>query len=424
MGEIFKNIYDSYPNEKVVGVYRMTTPCLLIRDLDIIRHIMIKDFDCFSDRGVSFSEGGLGANLFHAESDLWRVLRNRFTPLFTSGKLKNMLYLMDERGDKFVDYVGSICKERQEHEIYSLVQKYTMATISACAFGLDVDTLADKMETFSRIDKLIFTPSYTIELDMMYPGILKKLNTSIFPAEIKLFFEQLVKTVVDARNGKPTNRKDFMDLLLELREKGEIQGTQRNDEEKKRTVELTNDILAAQAFVFYAAGYETSATTMSFMLYELAKNPDVQEKVIAEIDEVLNNHNGKVTYETLSDLKYMEKVFDETLRIYPLVEPLQRNAQVDYKVPNMDLIIKKGQTVLITPLGIQRDEKYYSDPEIFNPERFSTENTKDRHPCAYMPFGVGPRNCIGKCFVSVYPAYPLIVIYRWYVHLNIINIKY
>ncbi|CAH2049414.1 unnamed protein product, partial [Iphiclides podalirius] len=374
----------------------MTTPCLLLRDLDIIRHVMIKDFNCFSDRGISFSEDGLGANLFHAESEMWRLLRNRFTPIFTSGKLKNMLYLMNERGDNFIKYVSNIVIDEQEQEVHSLVQKYTIATISACAFGLDIDTLSDKMEALDRMDKIIFTSSLANELDMMYPGILKKLNKSLFPTVIKNFFEDLVKRVVKDRNGVPSNRKDFMDLLLELRQEGEIQGAKRFDTEKQRTFELTDSIIAAQAFIFYAAGYETSATTMSFMLFELAKSPDVQEKMIAEVDEVLKTHNGEVTYEMLKDLKYMQKVFYETLRKYPLVEPLQRKAQFDYKIPGVDLVLKKNQKVLISTLGIQNDPKYFPNPEKFDPERFSPEKMNDQHPCAYMPFGVGPRNCIGK----------------------------
>ncbi|XP_013140304.1 PREDICTED: cytochrome P450 6B2-like, partial [Papilio polytes] len=138
---VLQDIYNAYPNEKAVGVFRMTTPCLLLRDLDLIKQIMIKDFDQFVDRGLSFTAGlnnaswigrslqsrnkttcwlitnrclnntgycilrpavskeGLGFNLFHADTDTWKVLRNRFTPLFTSGKLKNMFYLMTEQGD-------------------------------------------------------------------------------------------------------------------------------------------------------------------------------------------------------------------------------------------------------------------------------------------------------------------------------------
>ncbi|CAK1594916.1 unnamed protein product [Parnassius mnemosyne] len=402
IGVVFHEIYDAYPNEKVVGVFRMTTPCLLLRDLDVIKHVLIKDFDYFSDRGVSFSEKGLGNNLFHSDSDKWRVLRNRFTPIFTSGKLKNMVYLLSQRATKFIEFVDDICQKQKEHEVHSLIQKYTMATISACAFGLDVDTISDTHNSvFTKIDKIMFTPTYIDELDMMYPGVLRKLNIEPFPEEVQDFFEQLVKTVIDQRNGKPTNRKDFMDLILELREERKIQGPKRTEEENEMALELTDDIIAAQAFLFYAAGYETTACTMAFMLYALAKNPDVQNKVIAEVDRVLAKYDDKLSFEALNDLKYMEKVFYETLRFYPLVEPLQRNAKRDYKIPGMNVTVRKGQMVLISPLGIQHDEKYFPNPEKFDPERFSSENSSGRHICAYLSFGTGPRSCMGMRFAKL-----------------------
>ncbi|CAG4996090.1 unnamed protein product [Parnassius apollo] len=402
MGVVFKEIYDAYPNEKVVGIFRMTTPCLLLRDLDVIKHVLIKDFDYFSDRGLSFGEKSLGNNLFHADSDMWRVLRNRFTPIFTSGKLKNMVYLLSQHGDKFIDLVNDICKKQEEHEVHSLVQKYTMATISSCAFGLEVDTISDtKSSIFTIIDNILFTPKFIDEFDMMYPGILRKLNINPFPKVVQDFFQQLVKTVIEQRNGKPTDRKDFMDLILEMREERNIQGPKRTEEENEMILEITDDIIAAQALAFYAAGYETSASTMAFMLYALAKNPDIQNKVIAEVDGVLEKYDGKLSFETLNDLKYMGKVFSETLRFYPIVEPLQRKAQSDYKIPEMDVTVKKGQMVFISSLGIQHDEKYYPNPENFDPERFSSESSSGRHTCAFLPFGIGPRNCIGMRFAKL-----------------------
>ncbi|XP_013140391.1 PREDICTED: cytochrome P450 6B1-like isoform X1 [Papilio polytes] len=396
---VFKSIYDEYTNEKVVGVYRMTSPCLLLRDLDVIKNVMIKDFDQFVDRGVSFSKDGLGLNLFHADGDTWRVLRNRFTPVFTSGKLKNMLYLMTERGEQFVDYVENLRAKQSEQPIHVLVQKFTMATISACAFGLDLDE--DMYKTLNRIDKMIFTPSYARELDMMYPGILEKLNSSIFPNFVNDFFSNLSQTVIKQRGGIPTNRKDFMDLILELRQQKTIEGTKKLDNEKLRIVELTDSVIAAQAFVFYAAGYETSASTMTYLFYELAKHPEIQDKVIAEIDEVVNRYDGEISYDCLNEMTYLQQVFDETLRKYPIIDPLQRNAQMDYKIPDTNVTIKKGQTILVNPLGIHRDPQYYPNPEKFDPDRFSPENEKDRHSCAYMPFGTGPRNCIGMRFAKV-----------------------
>lgn len=396
MGVVFKEIYDNFPHEKVVGIYRMTTPCLVLRDLDIIKHVMIKDFDLFVDRGIEFSKEGLGANLFHSDGDTWRVLRNRFTPVFTSGKLKNMLYLMTERGESFMDYVDKVCDQQIDHEVHPLVQKYTMSTISACAFGIDIDVHNDKMEALKKVDELVLNANFAQELDMMYPGILKKLNSSIFPSFVKKFFYDLVRQIFAERKGVPGNRKDFMDLILELKQQGEVYGNKRNEGDKQLSLELTDDVIAAQAFVFYVAGYETSATTMSFLLYELAKNPDIQEKLHRETIEVLERHNGQMTYDTLQDMSYLENVFDETLRLYPLVEPLQRVAMLDYKVPGTDVVIKKGRTVLVSPYGIHHDAKYYPDPEQFDPERFTAENSRGRHSCAYMPFGVGPRNCIGK----------------------------
>ncbi|KAJ0175188.1 hypothetical protein K1T71_009329 [Dendrolimus kikuchii] len=398
IGLVFEEIYTQFPSEKVVGVYRMTTPCLLIRDLDIIKHVMIKDFDLFSDRGVEFSKDGLGANLFHADGELWRALRNKFTPIFTTSKLKNMLYLMTDRGDKFVHYIQSL--KNSEQEIHGLVQKYTMATITACAFGLDLNNMEDKLAILKKIDQMVLTPNIAFEIDMMFPGILKKFNSSLFPRFVTDFFFNMVKQIVTERNNAPSNRKDFMDLLLELRSKGQVQSFKKNDEAKNQLVEITDGIIAAQAFVFYIAGYETSATTMSFLLYELALNPDIQEKLLTEIDDVIAKHNGQITYECLTDMVYLDKVFKETLRMYSIVDPLQRNALADYKVPGTDVVVKKGQTVLISPRGIHKDPNLYPEPEKFDPERFSVENCANRHPCAYMPFGVGPRNCIGMRFAQ------------------------
>lgn len=390
---VLRNIYNAYPNEKVVGIFRMTSPSLMLRDLDVIKHVLIKDFDMFSDRGVSFSDEGLGVNMFHADGDRWRVLRHRFTPLFTSGKLKNMLYLMTDRGDKVINYIDQICHEQLEQPIHLLLQKFTIGSITACAFGVDLND--DMMQTLEKIDKILFNTNYGVELDMMYPGILKKINRSLLPEVIRKFFYDLTKTVLNQRGGMPTNKKDFIDLILELRQNKIIESFKRNDDEDVKTLEMTNSVIAAQTFIFYAAGYETSASTMTHLFYELALNPQIQEILIAEIDEVLKRHNGEVSYECLSDMRYLNQAFDETLRKYPIADILLRKATVDYKLPDTDVTIEKGKMVVLSSWGIHHDPKYYPDPEKFDPERFSPENEKNRHPCAYLPFGAGPRNCIG-----------------------------
>ncbi|XP_041980887.1 cytochrome P450 6B1-like [Aricia agestis] len=420
----YKGVYDAFPQEKIVGFFRMTTPCLMIRDLEVIKHILLKDFDSFEDRGIEFSDEGLGTNLFHANAETWRVLRNKFTPLFTTTKLKNMMHLMTERCDLFMKHLRDT--SQTEHEIHLLCQRYTMSTIAACAFGIDIDMVNDSfIDNINKIDKLIFTKNFFYEVDMMYPGILKKLNLSLFPAEITNFFQDLVKKVMNERTNSISNRRDFIDLILDLKNTETLSSKSRNGEKELR-LDLTDDIIAAQAFVFYAAGYETSATTLAYLFYELAKNQDIQQKLVKEIDDVINEQNGELKYEAISSMQYLKQVFDETLRKYPLVE-LQRRAKVNYRVPDTNIIIEKGQTIIISSLGIHYDEKYYPNPEKFDPERFSPENSANRHPCAYIPFGVGPRNCIGMRFAKLQSyicAVKLLKQYRVEISRNTKNVTY
>ncbi|XP_045539510.1 cytochrome P450 6B1 [Papilio machaon] len=395
---VYKSIYDEFPNEKVVGIYRMTTPSVLLRDLDIIKHVLIKDFESFADRGVEFSLDGLGANIFHADGDRWRSLRNRFTPLFTSGKLKTMLPLMSQVGDKFIKCIDEVSQTQPEQSIHTLVQKFTMTNIAACVFGLNLDE--EMLKTLEDLDKHIFTVNYSTELDMMYPGILKKLNGSLFPRVVTKFFDNLTKNVLEMRKGTPSHQKDMIDLIQELREKKTLELSRKHENEDVKSLELTDGVISAQMFIFYMAGYETSATTMTYLFYELAQNPDIQDKLIAEIDDVLSRHDGNITYECLSEMKYLSKVFDETLRKYPVADFTQRNAKTDYVFPGTDITIKKGQTIIVSTWGIQNDPKYFPNPEKFDPERFDPENVKDRHPCAYLPFSAGPRNCLGMRFAK------------------------
>ncbi|KAM3961856.1 cytochrome P450 6B5-like [Aphomia sociella] len=398
--ESAQQLYDAYPNEKIIGFYRTWTPYLIVRDLDVIKSIMISDFDNFANRGFNFSSKGLGMNLFSTDGDTWLVLRTRLSPIFTSGKLKNMFGLIDERGDEFLRHLKPLIEENSDRDIYTLVQKFTLGSISTCAFGMELD-MNESDTMLAKIDSLIFKSNYTIELDSMFPGILKTLDLSFFPSIINEFFYGLVKTVTKKRNGMPSNRGDFMDLLLELRNAGQIQGSKKHENDKDRILEINDDVMAAQAFVFYAAGYETSATTLSFLLHHLALDQDIQNRVVEEINEVLSKNNGKLTYECLKEMTYMGQVFDETLRMYPVVDPLTRKALYDYKIPGTNVTLNAGTNVMVSARGIHYDEKYYPNPHKFDPERFSAENTKIRHPCAFLPFGIGPRNCIGLRFAQV-----------------------
>ncbi|XP_063533703.1 cytochrome P450 6B4-like [Cydia strobilella] len=160
-------------------------------------------------------------------------------------------------------------------------------------------------------------------------------------------------------------------------------------------------MIAAQVYTFYALGYEAITSTLGFLLYQLALNPVIQDKVVAEIIEMLKKHNEEITVQGILDLSYTGKVLDETLRMYPVVPNLRRKSTKIYKIPNTNLKIENGQFIRISVLGIHYDEKIYPRPEVFDPERFSLENVKARHECSYLPFGLGPGHCIAKHYAQV-----------------------
>lgn len=156
---------------------------------------------------------------------------------------------------------------------------------------------------------------------------------------------------------------------------------------------------------------------MIFALYELSLNPDIQEKLREDIQEVLKKHDGKLTYEAMLDMKYLQMVIDgkhyhensqvsfssflmfsETLRKYPPVDSLIRLVANDYKIPETNLVLEKDTMVFIPVYAIHHNPEIYPEPEHFDPERFSEENKRDRHSMAFLPFGEGPRNCIGMRF--------------------------
>jgi cytochrome P450 family 6 len=140
-------------------------------------------------------------------------------------------------------------------------------------------------------------------------------------------------------------------------------------------------------------GFETTSTTITYALYEMAQNIEIQSKLREEIEGAWE---GGLTYDTLMELKYLGKVVNETLRKYPIIPLTMRKSNSDYKVPGTMRVIPKGVTVMVPILAIHRDPKYYPDPNKFDPERFDDGNCASRPAYTFLPFSEGPRICIGQ----------------------------
>ncbi|RZB39007.1 p450 domain containing protein [Asbolus verrucosus] len=294
--------------------------------------------------------------------------------------------------------VGKIeddCKKKEPIDIKETLGCFTTDIIGSCAFGLDCKTFKEENSPFRMFRKKLFAASTPRMLRTLvatnFPKLAKRLHIATIPKDITKFFIKVVKDTVNYREKNNYTRKDFIQLLIDLKNNtiAEEEGYQHDGKT------LTIEEVAAQSFVFFVAGFETSSTTMTFALYELARRQDLQQKVRDEIETVLAKHQGKITYEAIQDMKYMDQVINETLRKYPPVPFLTRKCVKDYKVPGDDVVIEKDTAVIIPILPIHYDKEYFPDPEKFDPERFTEENKNSRHSYAHIPFGEGPRMCIG-----------------------------
>nr|ASO98003.1 cytochrome p450 CYP6B50 [Spodoptera exigua] len=401
IGVLYHDIYKQYPDEKVVGLFRMMPPTLLIRDLDIVKQVLIKDFESFPDRGVYYSKQKLGTNLFHADVEVMKALRKHLTAVFTSNKFKTNFDMLVNRAEQFSEYMGRINQANGEVNMLPVMRKYGADSIMMAAFGLDLKPYDDTNPICDVLDEGIQKPSYFTELELLFPGSLTKFDLSIFPDKITQYFKGIIEAGATLRVTEKSEKNRAIDVMMVLKRQGAVNASKKGDGENEAVVEITDELLAAQAFIFFFAGYGNNSLLTSYALYYLAKNPEKQDILIQEIDEVLLKHDGKFSYEALKEMKYVGMVFEETLRLHPLTNAVVRNAARDVQLEGTDIIIPKNTILAISPYSFQHDEKYFPEPEKFKPERFSAENVRELHPCAMLSFGLGPRSCLGSKFAQL-----------------------
>ncbi|XP_063995669.1 uncharacterized protein LOC135173024 [Diachasmimorpha longicaudata] len=391
--QVFEQIYKDYKQYPYAGGFRGLKPMLVVNDLDLIKHILIKEFSTFAGRGLHIDEKNepLSANLFTLDGPRWKDLRKKLTPVFTTGKIKHMFDLILECSDQFEKHLEKQIGNGKVIECKEPIARFTTDVIGSCAFGLDVKALESNDSEFRRIGKKIFEPNFKAMLKRLVkeiaPLIAKIFALRATDIQVQKFFISVIKDTISLRKRENIVRHDFVDALISMKESNDV-----------NEWKFTDENLAAQALVFFAAGFETSSTTISFALLELSHAPQFQEILRKEILETLKKCDGKLTYTIVNEMTYLDKVVQETLRKDPPATLLTRHAFESYKVPGTDFTIDKGMAVFIPVYAIHHDPEYYPDPEVFNPERFSEEAKHLRHPMAHIPFGDGPKNCIGDRF--------------------------
>ncbi|XP_015522048.2 uncharacterized protein LOC107225926 [Neodiprion lecontei] len=402
IGELFRDIYLEFRKSRVVGVYMFHKPALVVNDPDVIRFILTKQFANFHDRGVYCNEkvDPLSGHLFSIPGAKWKFLRTKFSPTFTSSKMKQMFFTVQECSEKMVEFVSPLAKNRELIEVKDLVARFSTDVIASVAFGVQCNSIENPNAEFRSYGRKVFRPKPWINIvGLLAPSLLNVLSISSVDADVEKFFLSAFMETVEYRTANKVARKDFLDLIIQLMNKGYIE----NDDKKLSQLsefdsqKITALEGAAQAFVFWLAGFETSSSTVTNCLYELALHQDIQDKVAEEANRVLGEFGG-MSYNGVKEMRYLYKVVSETLRKYPAVPILNRECTAEIDLPETGLHVEKGTAIIVPVYGLHNDPEIYPDPEKFDPERFTEEKIASRHPYAYLPFGEGPRNCIGMRF--------------------------
>ncbi|XP_069699705.1 cytochrome P450 4C1-like [Periplaneta americana] len=344
----------------------------------------------------------LGTGLLTSTGQKWFKHRKMITPTFHFKILDNFVEVFSEKSEILVDKlkkeVGS-----QRFDIYPYITKCALDIICETAMGTPIfaqdERGSDYVKAVYDMSELtvyrLFRP--WLKNDFVYSFTKKGKRNAECLRVLHGFTKRVIQerksqlegnfnkspgtsTDEDAFVGKK-KRKAFLDLLLES---------------SIGDVKLTDEELREEVDTFMFEGHDTTSAGMCWALFLLGLHPDVQEKAYEEQKNIFQGSDRSVTMKELNEMKYLERVIKESLRLYPSVPIIGRQLHSEAKLG--DFTMPAGCTVLFHIFNVHRNPEQFPNPEKFDPDNFLPERVAKRHPYSYIPFSAGPRNCIGQKF--------------------------
>ncbi|XP_030635435.1 cytochrome P450 3A27-like isoform X1 [Chanos chanos] len=387
---------------KIWGIYDGRQPVLCVMDRDIIKTVLIKEcYSLFTNRRNFRLNGPLYDAVSIVEDEDWRRIRGILSPSFTTGRLKEMFAIMKRNSNTLIKTLQRNADRDKAADFKELFGAYSMDVVTSTAFSVDIDSLNNPKDPFvNNIKKMLkfdlLNPLFLLVAFFPFLApLLEKMDFAFFPTSVTdFFYAALQKIKADRTANDHTNRVDFLQLMVDS-QKQEKAGDSKGEEINKG---LTDHEILSQAMIFIFAGYETSSSTLTFLFYNLATNPHTIKKLQEEIDHTFPN-KAPVEYDKMMQMEYLDAALNESLRLYPVVPRLERVCKKTVEINGVT--IPKETVVMVPTFALHRDPEIWTNPEDFNPDRFSKENKESIDPYTYMPFGAGPRNCIGMRFALV-----------------------
>lgn len=321
----------------------------------------------------------LGDGLLTSEGDFWLRQRRLAQPAFHRQKLARLTETMIEESTAWVEQLREQAEGGQPINISQSFMDVTMRIVCRTLFGTDVQ--GHQLTGLSHaLERLNYIANKRIVGPIRFPLWVPTPDRRTFIREGALV-DKLIYGFIHQRRTGQTTHDDLLDMLL-------------NAEDEDTGERMSDQQLRDECVTLFAAGHETSAVAMGWTVYLLAQHPEVVRRLREEVNTAIGD--GVITPETLRTLPYTAQVIQESMRLYPPAWVMSRRALGDDQFG--EYTIPAGSTVLLSPYLLHRDPANWPDPDRFDPERFRPEKAKERHPYAYVPFGGGPRLCIGNQF--------------------------